>query len=176
MENSVALHWEMACEKARRMRGLDATKRDVLALIYTLIAVEDGCAADAISDEAVRYRLADPARLHEALSALLPGPLDQVPVTAEDGKRQLIRSRLDGLVDERGQFTGPPHLEESFRDHIEAIVEDRKPFSAPAPLEGRIWRRWAALQAPVDGSYNLELFAQERRARRAVMCEGSGLT
>lgn len=148
MPNSVAPHWEAARTRAAQLRGLDGEQRDVLTLIYALIAIQDRSAIDAISHWSVRYRLCDPQRLHQDLSALLPGPLDRGATTVEDGRAELTKSRLDELVDEQGQFTGSPELEELLKSGLEGVVSERGEFAGRAPLEGRIWRRWAALQAP----------------------------
>lgn len=148
MPNSVAPHWEAARTQASQLRGLDGPQHDLLALIYALIAIDDGTAIDAISHWAVRYRLLVPHQLHQDLSAVLPGPLDQGATTVEGGLAELSRSRLDELVDDRSQFTGLPSLEELFKNDLEAVVRERGEFSGRGLLEGRIWRRWAALQAP----------------------------
>ncbi|MDX3781394.1 hypothetical protein [Streptomyces europaeiscabiei] len=172
MTSSVVAHWEAACARARQLRGLDGRERDVLALIYALVAVEDGTAIDDIAYWAVRYRLSDPRRLHEALSALLPGPLDHAASTVEGGRKELTRIRIDELVDEHGQYTGPADLEKLFKSEIEAVVRDRGPFSGPAPMEGRIWRRWAALQAPHGIRYEDTLTSEELDAYDAMGRDG----
>ncbi|MGW6021252.1 hypothetical protein [Streptomyces sp. NPDC055099] len=148
MPNSVVPHWEAARARSGQLRGLDGAQRDVLALIYALIAADDGTAIDAISHWAVRYRLLDTQQLHQDLSALLPGPLDQGATTIEGGIAELYRSRLDELVDDSGHYTGTPGLEELLKSGLDAVVSERHGFPGRAPLEGRIWRRWAALQAP----------------------------
>ncbi|MEU7576734.1 hypothetical protein AB0B50_03925 [Streptomyces sp. NPDC041068] len=164
MLNSVVPHWEAARARAGQLRGLDGAQRDVLALIYALIAVDDGTAIDDIAHWAVRYRLLDTQLLHEDLSALLPGPLDQGATTVEGGITELYRSRLDELVDDHGQYTGTPGLEELLKSDLEAVVSERHGFSGRAPLEGRIWRRWAALQAPHGVPYEDTLPADELTA------------
>lgn len=161
MPNSVAPYWEAARTRSRQLRGLDGTQCDVLALIYALIAIDDGTAIDDISHWAVRYRLLDIERLHQDLSALLPGPLDQGATTVEGGITELYRSRLDELVDDHGQYTGTPGLEQLFKSDLEAVVSERGAFSGRAPLEGRIWRRWAALQAPHGVPYEDTLPSDE---------------
>ncbi|MFI2204694.1 hypothetical protein ACH47Z_28680 [Streptomyces sp. NPDC020192] len=164
MSNRVVPHWEQARAQARQFRGLDGNERDVLALIYALVAIDDSTAIDAISHWAVRYRLSDPQQLHQDLSALLPGPLDQGATTVQDGRAELRRSRLSELVDEDGWFTGDPKLESLLRPEIEAVIAERGEFSGRPPLEGRIWRLWAALQAPHGVPYEDTLTSDELAA------------
>ncbi|MFJ6898227.1 hypothetical protein [Streptomyces hokutonensis] len=172
MPNSLVPHWESAVARAREQRALDGGERDVLALILALVAEEDGAAVEDVSLWSVRYRLGDPEQLHQALSALLPGPLDHVATTVADGRQELKRIRIDDLIDEHGTFTGRADLEDLFTKEIEAVVRDRGAFVAPAPLEGRIWRRWAALQAPDGVSFEDTLTSEELAVHDAMGRDG----
>ncbi|MFG3112880.1 hypothetical protein ACGF4C_00610 [Streptomyces sp. NPDC048197] len=164
MANRVVPHWDNARARARQFRGLAGAETDVLSLIYALIAVDDGTAIDDISPWAVRYRLSDPQQLHQDLSTLLPGPLDQGATTVEGGYVEMTRSRINELLDEDGQFTGSPQLEGLLEREIEAVKGERGEFSGPPPSEGRIWRRWAALQAPHGVPYEDTLTSEELAA------------
>ncbi|MFE2104525.1 hypothetical protein ACFXAF_01425 [Kitasatospora sp. NPDC059463] len=117
--------WEEARAKAREFRCFDRNVRDVLALIYYLIAAQDGSALDRFSLRSVRYRLADPQRLHRDLSGLLPGPAREASGTrpVEIGLADLAQARLLEHGQDYGPFTGPP------------------------PVEGTIWKLWHALNA-----------------------------
>ena len=172
MPNSLVPHWKAAHARALQQHALDGNERDVLALILALVAVEDGTAIEDISLWSVRYRLGDPQQLHQTLTALLPGPLDHVATTVADARKESTRIRIDELVDEYGDFTGRADLEDLFAQEIEAVVRDRGAFAAPAPLEGRIWRRWAALQAPHGTPFEDTLTSEELTAHDAMGRDG----
>ncbi|MER7750819.1 hypothetical protein [Kitasatospora sp. NPDC097643] len=117
--------WEEARAKAREFQRFDRNLRDVLALIYYLIAAQDGGSMDQVSLRSVRYRLADPHRLHRDLTELLPGPAREEDGTrpVETGLADLTQARLLEHAQDYGPFTGPP------------------------PVEGTIWKLWHALNA-----------------------------
>ncbi|MFF4814552.1 hypothetical protein ACFY2K_08180 [Kitasatospora sp. NPDC001309] len=117
--------WEDARTKAREFQHFDRNVRDALALIYYLIAAQDGGAMDQVSLRSVRYRLADPQRLHRDLTELLPGPAREEDRTrpVETGLADLTQARLLEHAQDYGPFTGPP------------------------PVEGTIWKLWHALNA-----------------------------
>lgn len=120
----VAQRWEAARAKAREFRGLEWQVCDALALVYYVIAVEDGVEVEAVSLRALRYRLMDLERLHREVACVLPGPERTGPQTVQEGKAELARMRLADLDGDHGQFTGP------------------------APVEGKVWKLWDTLQAP----------------------------
>ncbi|MFJ1931579.1 hypothetical protein ACIPLC_15260 [Kitasatospora sp. NPDC086801] len=117
--------WNDARATARGFQRFDHNVRDVLALIYYLVTAQDSCNADQVPLRSVRYRLANPQRLHQELHDLLPGPAREEdwirPV--EKGLADLTQARLAERVQDYGPFTGPP------------------------PVEGAIWRLWHALNA-----------------------------
>ncbi|MFJ9893467.1 hypothetical protein ACIQPR_09045 [Streptomyces sp. NPDC091280] len=161
MSNSLVSHWEAAVARAREQHALSGSEWDVLALIFALVAVEDGVAVQDVSLWSVRYRLGEPQQVRQALSVLLPGPLDHVATTVAEGRQELTWLRIDDLVDEHGTFTGRSWLADLLAPEIEAVVRGRGAFGAPAPLEGRIWRLWAALQAPYGIRYEDTLTSEE---------------
>ncbi|HEY8984259.1 MAG TPA: hypothetical protein VIU15_32365 [Streptomyces sp.] len=167
MVNRLVPHWEAARARALTYHGLGARERDVLALVLALVAAEDGIAVEDVSLWSVRYRVADPG-VWQALSAVLPGPLDHVATTVEGGQEERIRLSIDELVDDEGRYTGRADLEEVFAREIEAVVRERGGFGARAPLEGRIWRLWAALQAPHGRSYVASRTSEELDAHDAM--------
>ncbi|AZP17840.1 hypothetical protein EJC51_18075 [Streptomyces aquilus] len=172
MPNSLVPHWEAAYARALQQHALDGSERDVLALTLALVAGEDGTAIEDISLWSVRYRLGDTQKLRQTLADLLPGPLDHVATTVADARKESTRIRIDALVDEHGNFTGSPDLEDVFTHEIEAVIRDRGAFAAPAPLEGRIWRRWAALQAPHGTPFEDTLTSEELTAHDAMGRDG----
>ncbi|MEU8924642.1 hypothetical protein AB0D10_27490 [Kitasatospora sp. NPDC048545] len=117
--------WDDARARAREFQRFDHSVRDVLALIYYLITAQDDWEADQVPLQSVRYRLANPQRLHRELCDLLPGPAREEdwvrPV--EKGMADLTQARLAEHGQDYGPFTGPP------------------------PVEGTIWRLWHALNA-----------------------------
>ncbi|MBD0688432.1 hypothetical protein [Streptomyces sp. CBMA123] len=125
MVSNSGRRWEDARAKAREFQRLDRDVRDVLALIYYLIVAQDGGAMDQVSLRSVRYRLADPQRLHRDLAELLPGPAREEDWTrpVETGLAELAQARLVEHGQDYGPFTGPP------------------------PVEGTVWRLWYALNA-----------------------------
>lgn len=180
MANILVPHWEAARARAWMYQGLGVSERDVLALILALVAAEDGAAVGDISLWSVRYWASDSGRLWQALAAVLPGPLDHVTTTVEDGQDELIRIWMDEHIDEGGRYTGPAELEDVHAPQIEAVVRERAEFGARAPVESRIWRRWAALQAPHGRRHTDTLMSEELSAHYDMDLPGpyveSGLT
>ncbi|MFE6052869.1 hypothetical protein ACFQ6N_19100 [Kitasatospora sp. NPDC056446] len=125
MVSNGARGWEDAQAKAREFQRFDRNVRDALALIYYLIAAQDGGVVDQVSLRSVRYRLTDPQRLHRDLAELLPGPAREEDGTrpVETGLADLAQARLLERAQDYGPFTGPP------------------------PVEGTIWKLWHALNA-----------------------------
>ncbi|MFJ9841795.1 hypothetical protein ACIRYZ_15240 [Kitasatospora sp. NPDC101155] len=146
--------WEDARAKAREFQCLDRDVRDVLALIYYLIAVQDGAAMDQVSLRSVRYRLADPQRLHQDLADLLPGPAREEDWTrpVEKGMADLTQARLAEHGQDHGPFTGPP------------------------PVEGTVWRLWHALNArhgvPLEDTLTSDMVTEDVYGRY----KSSGMT
>ncbi|MFD7737751.1 hypothetical protein [Streptomyces sp. MJM8645] len=139
--------WKDARAKAREFQRFDHNVRDVLALIYYLIAAQDGGAVDQISLRSVRYRLADPQHLHRDLAELLPGPARE-----EDG----TRSVETGLVD---------LTQARLAEH----GQDYGPFTGPPPVEGTIWRLWHALNAqhgvPLEDTLPSDMVTEDASGR-----------
>ncbi|MEU4300281.1 hypothetical protein [Kitasatospora aureofaciens] len=117
--------WDDARAKARDFQRCDHDVRDVLALIYYLIATQDRGGVDRVTLQSVRYRLADPQRLHRDLTELLPGPARE-----DDGTRP-VETALADLAQARLLEHG----------------QDYSPFTGPPPAEGTIWKLWHALNA-----------------------------
>jgi len=117
--------WEIARSKAREFRTLHRNSRDVLTLIYYLIAVQEGCGAEGLSLRSVRYHLIDLVQLQSELSQVIPGPEYQT-----DWSRPVQDGLLDLMRVQRAEYDS-----------------DHGPFSGPPPAEGRIWQLWHALQA-----------------------------
>jgi len=116
--------WEIARNKAREFR-IDRNSRDVLALVYYLIVVQEDCGAEGLSLRSVRYRLIDMAQLQSELSQVIPGPEYQ-----DDWSRPVQDGLRDLMLVQQAEYDS-----------------DYGPFSGPPPAEGRIWQLWHALQA-----------------------------
>ncbi|MER6011518.1 hypothetical protein [Streptomyces bluensis] len=118
------VRWEQARAKAGTFRGLDGHERDVLALLYYVVAMREGREVEGIGLPETRRRLTDLDSLQQDLDAVLPGPAPDPDRTFEEGQRAQIR-RL--TADPAGGDDG---------------------FTGPGPVTGRIWHVWHCLRAP----------------------------
>ncbi|MGP4115288.1 hypothetical protein ACTWP5_30875 [Streptomyces sp. 4N509B] len=105
------------------MRTVDSTARDLLTLIYDMIATRDGYAPRDVDLRKVRYHVDSPEDLHRALSEHLPGP---------EPEYRIGPWALRANTTARQALANPRSSEEG-------------PWTGPAPESGRLWRLWESL-------------------------------
>ncbi|GGZ92983.1 hypothetical protein [Streptomyces bluensis] len=123
-EELESVRWSQARAKADTFRGLDGRERDVLALLYYVVAVREGREVASVGLPETRRRLTDLDALQQDLDALLPGPGPDPDRTFEEGQRAQIRRLTADTAGRDGGFTGP------------------------GPVTGRIWHVWDCLRTP----------------------------